>query len=438
METVTRKRGGCIRSTKRPCVNVRCSTGWLGTLLLACLAATSACGPGPADGGRGGLSDGAAQLFVHPDSFDFTDNPELLARIRASPHGYFRFINIPFTRLVCERLDHLIDTGPLGVDRFPFNLHGDAHLEQYAVTDLGRGLTDFDDSSEGPAWVDGMRFAVSLRLAALANGWEDRADDMVAEFGRGYWDVVSDSTLSAPVPAVVTRYQATFGHDSLAYLAWVDSIMQPLAEPDRLALLTSLEPYARLMRVTNPELPDGFFDPVQVGALRLGVGSALDTKYLVRLSGETPDPVDDVVVELKRVRSLAGIPCIQADDDDPFRVLQGGARIAYQPFRFLGFVEHRGEMFWTHAWVANYQELKVEESLESPEELAEVAYDVGVQLGLGHLRDIGGAFQQMIVANVRDQLAETEQELRDGSRILAGEVIEAWSAFVRASDESVP
>jgi len=101
-------------------------------------------------------------------------------------------------------------------------------------------------------------------------------------------------------------------------------------------------------------------------------------------------------------------------------------------------VEHGGEMFWTHAWVANYQELEVAESLESPEELAEVAYDVGVQLGLGHLRDIGGAFQQMIVVNVRERLAETEEELQDGSRILAGEVIEAWAAFVRASDESGP
>ena len=35
-----------------------------------------------------------------------------------------------------------------------FNLHGDAHLEQYAITDLGRGLTDFDDSSRGPAIVE--------------------------------------------------------------------------------------------------------------------------------------------------------------------------------------------------------------------------------------------------------------------------------------------
>ena len=404
-------------------------------VLFVLVGLSLACGPSGGTDEEGRLSEGAATLFVHPDSFDFSSNPELLERIRATPHGYFRFINIPFSRLVCERFGYLTDTGPLGPDRFPFNLHGDAHVEQYAVTDLGRGLTDFDDSSEGPAWVDGARFAVSLRLAARANGWEDRADDIVSEFNRGYWDVIEDSTLRAPVPAVVARFQATFKYDSLAYLAWVDSVMQPLAESDRVALLASLEPYSNLMRATNPGLQDGFFRPVEVGQIQLGVGSALDKKYLVRLAGPTPDPADDVIVELKRVRSLTGIACIQADDDDPFRVLQSGARIAYQPFRFLGFVEHDGEMFWTHAWVANYREISVEESFRSPEELAEVAYDVGVQLGLGHLRDVGGSFQQMVRVNVQDREREIEVELHEGSRILAVEVVEAWEAFVRASAE---
>jgi hypothetical protein len=404
--------------------------------LLSVLAL--ACAPVERTDSEASLSEGAAELFVHPDSFDFAGNPELLKRVRESPHGYFRFINIPFSRALCDRFEHLADDGPLGQGRFPFNLHGDAHVEQYAITDLGRGLTDFDDSSEGPAWVDGMRFSVSLRLAALMNGWEDQADDVVSEFGRGYWDVITESTLSAPVPAVVARYQAGFKYDSLAYLAWVDSIMQPLPEAERLALITSLEPYSELMLATNAGLPADFFRPVQVGALQLGVGSALDTKYLVRLAGATLDPADDVIVELKRVRSLAGIPCIQADDDDPFRVLQGGARIAYQPFRFLGFVEHDGEMFWTHAWVANYHELKVGESFRSPEELAEVAYDVGVQLGLGHFRDVGGAFQHMVRVSVQERGREIEDELHEESRILAGEVVEAWEAFVLASDEPGP
>ncbi len=410
-------------------------SGRLAYLGFVLVGLSLACGASEGTDSEGRLSVGAAELFVHPDSFDFSENPDLLERIRDSPHGYFRFINIPFSRAVCARFNHLGDTGPLGRGRFPFNLHGDAHVEQYAVTDLGRGLTDFDDSSEGPAWVDGVRFSVSLRLATLANGWEDRADDIVAEFVRGYWDVIEDSTLSAPLPAVVSRSQATFVHDSLAYLAWVDSIMQPLPEAERLDLLASLQPYSELMLGTNPELPEDFFRPVQVGALQLGVGSALDTKYLVRLAGPTPDPADDIIVELKRVRSLAGIPCIQADDEDPFRVLQGGARIAYQPFRFLGFVEHGGEMFWTHAWVSNYRELSVAESFRSAEELAEVAYDVGVQLGLGHLRDVGGSFQQMVRVKVQDRGHDIEAELNEGSRILAAEVIEAWEAFVRASEE---
>ncbi|MBT8462968.1 MAG: DUF2252 domain-containing protein [Gemmatimonadetes bacterium] len=403
--------------------------------MLALGALAFGCGPAGEEAGESRLSEGAAELLVHPDSFDFASNPRLLERVRATPHGYFRFINIPFSRAVCQRLDHLIDTGPLGADRFPFNLHGDAHVEQYAVTDLGRGLTDFDDSSEGPPWVDGMRFAVSIRLAALANGWEDQADGIVSEFVRGYADVVQDSTLSAPVPAVVERYQATFKHDSLAYLAWVDSIMQPLSETERRELLLSLQPYSQLMRATNTGLPEGFFQPVQVGALQLGVGSALDAKYLVRIAGPSVNPADDVIIEMKRVRSLAGIPCIRADDDDPFRVLHGGARIAYRPFRFLGFVEHDGEMFWTHAWVANYRELEVTGSLETAEELSEVAYDVGVQLGLGHLRDVGGSFQQMVLVNVRERLSEMEEELLAVSAILAEEVVEAWEAFVRASAE---
>ena len=95
-------------------------------------------------------------LFVDPKTQDFSQNPILLKRILASPHGYFRFINKQFSRNICQELEEMYAGSP------SFNLHGDAHLEQYAVTDLGRGLTDFDDSSAGPAILDIMRFGVSL------------------------------------------------------------------------------------------------------------------------------------------------------------------------------------------------------------------------------------------------------------------------------------
>jgi Ser/Thr protein kinase RdoA (MazF antagonist) len=41
------------------------------------------------------------------------------------------------------------------------NLHGDAHLEQFAVTDASFGLIDFDDAVGGPAVIDLLRFGVS-------------------------------------------------------------------------------------------------------------------------------------------------------------------------------------------------------------------------------------------------------------------------------------
>ena len=43
-------------------------------------------------------------------------------------------------------------------------LHGDAHLEQYAFTKSAWGLDDFDDSTRGPALVDIIRFLGSIDL----------------------------------------------------------------------------------------------------------------------------------------------------------------------------------------------------------------------------------------------------------------------------------
>ncbi len=70
-----------------------------------------------------------------------------------------------------------------------------------------------------------------------------------------------------------------------------------------------------------------------MGYLKLGVGSALDTKFLVRIRGPTDDPIDDAVLEVKQVRDLGDVECIEAVEDDPFRILLSQARIAYEPFR---------------------------------------------------------------------------------------------------------
>ncbi|MEE9207297.1 MAG: DUF2252 family protein [Gemmatimonadota bacterium] len=372
------------------------------------------------------------QLYVNPDDFDFAANPELLERLVGTAHGYFRFINIPFSQAVCRRwAAEWADSASIAHTQ-RLNLHGDAHIEQYAVTELGRGLTDFDDSSTGPAALDALRFAVSLHLASRANGWEDRAEESLTAFENGYRAALEDPNAEAPEPQIARRKAASFQPDREAYFEFVSSQMQPIAGSERSRVLQSMLPYVDRLRMEDPGLRSEFFDVVAIGRLRLGIGSALDRKYLLRVKGDTDDPMDDEVLEIKEVRSLAGIDCIQASEDDPFRVLLSQARIAYRPFNHLGYLRLDGRNFWVHAWVENYDEVEIGKSFQSPEELAEVAYDAGIQLGRGHHKMIAAPFDTQLKQAQLEFLDKHSDEVAAASRELAYAVVVAWERFRKA------
>lgn len=394
---------------------IPCTTALLVVVGL-CLAA---CGRPPAP-----PPEPENPLLIDPASRDFSDNPPLLERIRATPHGYFRFVNVEFSEEVCRRFAEALEDTPA------LNLHGDAHIEQYAVTDLGRGLTDFDDSSTGPAAIDLLRFGVSLVLTSRANGWEAQSGSVFDEFLRGYRGALEDPDLEAPEPAVARRMRADFSYDRKAYFEWVDSLMEPVPEDEGTALLEAMAPYVDAMLTENPSLGAEFFEVVQLGYLRMGIGSALDLKYLVRIRGEGDDPLDDVVLEIKQVRDLTGIDCIQvAQGEDPFRILIGQSRIAYEPYRLLGYVRFHDNSFWVHAWVDNYEEIDLDETFESPEELSEVAFDIGVQLGRGHPNQIAYPLDIQIRREQLRLLDLHEQDLKRACVELADLATEAWRLF---------
>jgi hypothetical protein len=362
-------------------------------------------------------------LFVDPASRDFSGNPELLERIVESPHGYLRFINIQFTGEVCRQFADSLSQYP------PFNLHGDAHLEQYAVTDLGRGLTDFDDSSSGPAIVDLVRFGVSLRLAAAAHGWSDRVDEVSEAFMSGYRAALNDPSTAAPEPAVVARLQDDFEYDRRKYFEWVEEISDPVPEAEQAELLEAMRHYFDNLRAQYPSLDADFLEVERVGYLKLGIGSALDTKYLVQIRGESDAITDDEVLELKQVHDLAGIECVESGrGSDPYRILVGQS-IAYQPYSRLGYVYFRDASFWAHAWEDNYRELDIDKSIETIEELREVAHDVGVQLGLGHPNQ----YEEPLALQLRREqirlLDRDEAQIKDATKALAEQVERAWSDF---------
>jgi uncharacterized protein (DUF2252 family) len=144
---------------------------------------------------------------VSPHAPELEASPALVGHLRDTPRGYFRFVSRRFTQAVCAQFRDARGGFP------DVNLHGDSHLEQYAVTSLGRGLTDFDESARGPSFIDLVRFGVSLELAAREKDWPGEGRRAFGAFLGGYREALKDPDINGPAPLVVTRARGAFARD---------------------------------------------------------------------------------------------------------------------------------------------------------------------------------------------------------------------------------
>jgi uncharacterized protein (DUF2252 family) len=306
------------------------------------------------------------------------------------------------------------------------NLHGDAHVEQYAVTSLGRGLTDFDDCTRGKAVIDLVRFGASLLLAAREKDWPADEPRLVDEFLKGYRRGLRGDRQEMRTPELVTRTRTGFKWDHALALrqahALIDRSPLPIdAFTDGVARFAELVSFGR-------ELPAGFFRVKRLGALTMGVGSALDEKYLVIVEGDTAAAEDDLVVEAKQIRDLTGNPCVRTDVGAS-RVLDGQRLIAYEPFAYAAVVPHGGKFFWMHDWTDDYQEASIATAIRTSRELRQIAFDAGVQMGRAHpKRPDGGEDKDRRKAAARS-LDAIEPRVRAAIRMMADRTEAAWRAF---------
>src|SRR4051812_45707229 len=146
-------------------------------------------------------------------------SPEIVARLRADPFTYFRFINRAWTQRVCEVF---ADVPQPAIVR----LHGDAHIEQFAVTSDEWGLDDFDDSIRGPTFIDIVRFMGSIDLATRQRGWTDARGALWDRFLEGYRRGLSDPDYRPPEPALVHELRKEAPLTRAAFLAWGEAQMQ--------------------------------------------------------------------------------------------------------------------------------------------------------------------------------------------------------------------
>jgi hypothetical protein len=96
------------------------------------------------------------------------------------------------------------------------------------------------------------------------------------------------------------------------FLAWGESHMEPMVDASVHALAAGMDAFSAVLYRERPDLPPGYLAIVHAGWLRTGVGSALDSKILIRVQGPSIDPADDELLEAKELRNLRGLPCLEA------------------------------------------------------------------------------------------------------------------------------
>lgn len=351
---------------------------------------------------------------------------ELRITLTARPLAFFRFVNQVWTDEVCSAFADEIARVPTA------RLHGDAHIEQYAVTTQARGLDDFDDSSRGPALVDVTRFMGSIELATAQRGWQSSLDEIGTAFMTGYRRALEDPTYMPPDPRVVTRARAEPVKSGLEFLAWADTLMEPLSAGEATQLERAWPSVVRFAARTNPEATPAFLERKAVGWLHMGIGSALTPKLLIRIQGPTAADEDDLILEAKQVGPFESGACVSIpQESEASRVVEGIMQIGRLPQLILvalpGLVgtESTTRGWWVKSWDRTFLEVSVD-TYQSPDELREVAHDVGVQLGSSNLIDPARQIPEDQRRSELNAITRLEPRIREVAHELATALTEAW------------
>jgi hypothetical protein len=366
-----------------------------------------------------------APLVIAADAPELAANPALRARLWGGPHADLRGVGSRFAAVVCDRFGAEAAAFPTVM------LHGDAHLEQYAVTDRGRGVTDFDDSTTGSALVDLARFATSIDLAIRERQFPEDGT-AIAAFLRGYALALDRPDWVAPEPEVARELRRGFTGDRRTSLARAESLMTAL--PSEKAPPSPILERASQLLAEAAHRSTSFFRIKKLGSLKMGIGSAADERYLLRIEGPSSREDDDVMLELKEVRPLPQLPCLRAEAGGT-RIVVAQATLAYQAFSYVGTLALESPTglrhYWFHAWPDNYAELRIA-AIASPQSLKDVAFDVGVQLGRGHGRQKHSDDSRKVRQALKSALPGLD--LPAIAAALADATQEAWRRF-RAENE---
>jgi len=164
----------------------------------------------------------------------------------------------------------------------------------------------------------------------------------------------------------------------------------------------------------------------------MGIGSAFTRKLLIHVEGPSPAPDDDLVLEAKEMVAFDHDSCVSIPrTSEAFRVVEGLQQMGRFDQRIvvampgLAGVRPDGVGWWVRGWDRSYRELQVAD-LESPDDLRELAHDVGAQLGATNLVDPTGRPPNQLRLAERVAMARLKSRIRQVAHELTVELLHAW------------
>ena len=354
-------------------------------------------------------------------------DPGQITKIDGSAFRYFRMLARPYEVRTCEAFKDVRWTLPVVA------VHGDPHVEQFVVTSETYGVEDFDQSGYGPAVVDLVRYAASIELAARELAWSCNAGQAIGKFFTAYRAALDKAPAPPRPPAVVDRLRKRAPQGRREWLQWVDQQMIPLPAADEARARTAWLTFRDLQRAVRPDRPASFFDIVRVGVLKMGLGSALERKLLVRVRGPSAEPDDDVVLEARAGEPAGASGCVwRPDHGNALHVLTFMALLGPRMPEVLGYVGFaegaQTRPFWVQSWTPGYVELDVSD-VKTQDELDELAEEAANQLA-GHfwerMPEQLRLYQRYAQLNAFDLTRERATKL---ARDLAQETTVEWERF---------
>ncbi|TAF65427.1 MAG: DUF2252 domain-containing protein [Cytophagales bacterium] len=309
-------------------------------------------------------------------------------------------------------------------------LHGNPHIENFAILAKGAGMVDFDRSRLGPYSWDIVRFLCSLALKRTKKDKNFLSDRVVQYFVEGYQKGFSAPELPhKPLSDLLKIKKVNWEMPMSEYLKknikWAKKLRQnPLPNNDEWAN-DVLNAYLKSRNEVS------LLEHYQVQEIGQALGSLGNQRVLITLAPkDNENSQDHLLLDLKTV--------YQDPDNELFRspVTHHGERMIlasqlYAPEleENMGFFTYQNQQYWGRK--VPTQAVKIKGNISDIRQ-TDIAYCVGTQLGRGHRLSLQNGY------NPDDLLKHLKENLPNLLKIgqqMNEEILEAHQHYLKQASQ---